>query len=128
MDMEMRQGERMEMAQGDFCESCLPKTYRLFKQIKADRQYRSEKMDCFDCFIKDRVPLFSFLTDQYYERGKCSELQLRKLADDKILPHLDEHVARFVQTEDAADYEQVKILYIWMLEAHILKLTSGETL
>ena len=70
MKREIGQHKNMEIEYGDFCERCFPKTYEYFREMKLAHKYRKSKIDCFDCFIKDKIKFFKFLIDQYYKNKK----------------------------------------------------------
>jgi len=71
------QYDNMEFEYGDFFDRCLPQTYDFFNKKSVKKLYEKEPIDCFDCFIKNEVPFFSFLINQYYKHKKSSKLLSR---------------------------------------------------
>ena len=118
---EMKQTETMEIQYGDFFDRCFPKTYQYFVTNNLKQLYDKENYDCFDEFIKDNIPFFSFLIDQYYKNNKKNNLQLLKIADIKYIEHLDHTIFHYVKTKNKKYLNEAKELYIYLLESCLIK-------
>lgn len=123
---EMGQYEKMKIEYGDFFDRCFPRTYGYFTKKQLKKLYDEEPIDCFDCFIKEEVPFFSFLITQYYKNRKSSKLQLIALADEKLLDHFDQLILEYITTKNSDVYAEAKEIYIYFLETCVLKLCLGE--
>jgi len=120
LENNLSQNEKIEMEYGDFFIRCFPKTHEYFKKNHF-KKYNKENIDCFDLFIKNEVPFFSFLVDQYYKNKRRTNLQLVSLADEKILDHFDQFILEYLQTSNKDIYDKVRELYIYFLETCLLK-------
>jgi hypothetical protein len=121
MKQEHRQQEIMQIEYGDFLEKCLRQTHEYFKVNRLFLEFTTKQMDCFDCFIRQKVPFLAFLIDQYYKNKKIVSLQLIKLGDQKFIDHLDELILQYLKTSNRKILSEAKALYIGMIQAALIK-------
>ncbi len=109
------------MDEGDFLRRCLPRTHGYYKSRPLPEYRSPDCPDRFDAFVRDRVPFFRFLIDQFYQHKRTAMLQLAHLAEPKILNHLDELLFQFLATDDQTTYQQAKDIYMFMLESCVVR-------
>ncbi len=116
----------MEVDFGDFCDRCLPKTYKYFKSKGLMKEYQNKckDMDCFDFYIQEKVPFFNYLMSNYYKLRKLISLQLMNFTEKKLMEHLDELVCSYITTSDQSYYDEAKELYYYILESYIVYLVD----
>ena len=89
---------KMCMNDGDFFQTCLPKTYDQYEKFYVEKSCIDPSYDEFDYFIMKRVPILSYIIEEYYMISKHPKLQLCCLC-------LDQDVLRQWTWPSSAMYE-----------------------
>ncbi len=85
----------------------------------------SGEIDPFDSFVIERVPLFAYVTGEYYSRGCPQGLCLSSLAEPELIRQLDGLVLSYVKTRRENEYARISKLYVHILESFFLHILVG---
>ena len=112
--------------QSDFFRSSIPLTYDYFIKNGLHNKYANQDGNSFDMFIKEKIPFLAFLIDQFYKNNQPSSLRLCSLTDERMLGHLDKDILEYITSGNEKILNDVKNLYIYVLESCIIKLSLNK--